>query len=146
MKVLKSNTREENFSTLARHFKCSFLQVCEETGLPVRLFKNKFTPQKKKMICFKSWSYLHTCGKFIIQAPSKWTYTNETEYFGTVQFLLSGRFAFITKILHWMKTAVTIKFFKTDQTRVTYHCYGKQLCWSVLKCFCDSLRTEGVNG
>ena len=99
MKILKSNTREENFSTLARHIKCSFLQVREESGLPVRLFKNKFTPQKKKMICFKSWSYLRTCGKFIIQAPSKWTYMNETEYFGTVKFPLSGRFAFITKIL-----------------------------------------------
>ena len=48
MKILKSNTREENFSTLARHIKCSFLQVCEESGLPVRLFENEFTPQKKK--------------------------------------------------------------------------------------------------
>ena len=48
MKILKSNTREENFSTLARHIKCSFLQVREESGLPVRLFKNEFTPQKKK--------------------------------------------------------------------------------------------------
>ena len=41
-------TQEENFSTLARHIKCSFLQVCEESGLPVRLFENEFTPQKKK--------------------------------------------------------------------------------------------------
>ena len=48
MKILKSNTQEENFSTLVRHFKCSFLQVREESGLPVRLFKNEFTPQKKK--------------------------------------------------------------------------------------------------
>ena len=48
MKILKSSTQEENFSTLARHIKCSFLQVREESGLPVRLFKNEFTPQKKK--------------------------------------------------------------------------------------------------
>ena len=48
MKILKSNTQEENFSTLARHIKCSFLQVWEESGLPVRLFKNEFSPQKKK--------------------------------------------------------------------------------------------------
>ena len=49
MKILKSNTREENFSTLARHIKCSFLQVREESGLPVTLFENiEFTPQKKK--------------------------------------------------------------------------------------------------
>ena len=34
-----------NFSTL--DIKCSFLQVREESGLPVRLFKNKFTPQKQ---------------------------------------------------------------------------------------------------
>ena len=47
MKILKSNTQEENFSTLARHIKRSFLQVREESGLPVRLFKNKFTPQKQ---------------------------------------------------------------------------------------------------
>ena len=45
MKIL---TQEENFSTLAQHIKCSFLQVREESGLPVRLFKNEFTPQKKK--------------------------------------------------------------------------------------------------
>ena len=45
MKIL---TQEENFSTLAWHIKCSFLQVREESGLPVRLFKNEFTPQKKK--------------------------------------------------------------------------------------------------
>ena len=49
MKILKSNTREENFSTLARHIKCStFLQVREESDLPVTLFENEFTPQKKK--------------------------------------------------------------------------------------------------
>ena len=48
MKILKSSTQEENCSTLARHIKCSFLQVSEESGLPVRLFKNEFTPQKKK--------------------------------------------------------------------------------------------------
>ena len=54
MKILKSSTQEANFSTLVQHIKCSFLQVREESGLPVRLFKNKFTPQKKKMICFKS--------------------------------------------------------------------------------------------
>ena len=45
--ILKSNTRQENFSTLARHIKCSFLQVREESGLPVRLFKNKLTSQKQ---------------------------------------------------------------------------------------------------
>ena len=39
---------------------------------------------KSKMKCFKSPSCLRTCSKFIIQAPSKWKYTNETEYFGTV--------------------------------------------------------------
>ena len=100
MKILKSNTREENFSTLARHIKCSFLQVREESGLPVNYtFWKWIYSTKEKMICFKSWSYLRTCGKFIIQAPSKWTYMNETEYFGTVKFPLSGRFAFITKIL-----------------------------------------------
>ena len=48
MKILKSSTQEENFSTLVRHIKCSFLQVRKESGLPVRLFKNEFTPQKKK--------------------------------------------------------------------------------------------------
>ena len=37
MKILKSNTQEENFS-----------QLREESGLPVRLFKNEFTPQKNK--------------------------------------------------------------------------------------------------
>ena len=45
-------TQEENFSTLARHIKCSFLQVREESGLPVRLFENEFTPQKKKWYVF----------------------------------------------------------------------------------------------
>ena len=44
MKIL---TQEENFSTLARHIKCSFLQVREESVLPVRLFKNEFTPQQQ---------------------------------------------------------------------------------------------------
>ena len=39
--ILKSNTRQENFSTLARRIKCSFLQVREG------LFKNKFTPPKE---------------------------------------------------------------------------------------------------
>ena len=39
MKILLSN--------LARHIKCSFLQVREESGLPVKLFKNEFTPQKQ---------------------------------------------------------------------------------------------------
>ena len=48
MKILKSSTQEENFSTLERHIKCSFLLVGEESGLPVRLFKNEFIPQKKK--------------------------------------------------------------------------------------------------
>ena len=48
MKILKSSTQEANFSTLAQHIKCSFLQVREESGLLVRLFKNEFTPQKKK--------------------------------------------------------------------------------------------------
>ena len=47
IRILKSNTRQENFSTLARHIKCSFLQVREESVLPVRLFKNEFTPQQQ---------------------------------------------------------------------------------------------------
>ena len=39
--------RQENFSTLALHIECSFLQVRKDSGLPVRLFKNKFTPEKQ---------------------------------------------------------------------------------------------------
>ena len=33
--ILKSNTRQENFRTVARQIKCSFLQVRKESGSPV---------------------------------------------------------------------------------------------------------------
>ena len=33
--ILKSNTGQENFRTVARHNKCSFLQVRKESGSPV---------------------------------------------------------------------------------------------------------------
>ena len=36
--ILESNTQQENFCTLTQHIKCSFLQVCEESGLSVGLF------------------------------------------------------------------------------------------------------------
>ena len=52
--ILKSNTRQETFSTLARHIKCSFLQVREESGLPVRPFLKINLLHKSKMKCFKS--------------------------------------------------------------------------------------------
>ena len=47
MKILKSSTQEENFSTLVRHIKCSFLQVREESGLLVRLFKMNLLHKRK---------------------------------------------------------------------------------------------------
>ena len=57
--ILKSNTRQENFHTLDIFIKCSFLQVREEGGLPVELFKDEFTPQSK-MKCFKVISWFCT--------------------------------------------------------------------------------------
>ena len=43
----KSNTRQENFRTFARHINCSFSLVREETGLPVGLVEDEFTQQKQ---------------------------------------------------------------------------------------------------
>ena len=37
-----------------------------------------------KMNLLQSRSCFRTCSEFIIQAPSKWTYTNEMEYVGRV--------------------------------------------------------------
>ena len=50
--ILKSNTRQEIFPTSARHIKCAFLHVREESGSPVGLFKDEFSPQRK-------WNVLH---------------------------------------------------------------------------------------
>ena len=56
--ILKSNTRQENFHTLDI-LNAHFYTVREESGLPVGLFKDEFTPQSK-MKCFKVISWFCT--------------------------------------------------------------------------------------
>jgi len=51
---MKSNTRQENFRTSARHIKCSFLLVREESGLPVGLVEDEFTQQKQNEMFYIS--------------------------------------------------------------------------------------------
>ena len=43
---------KKNFRTVARHNKCSFLQVRKESGSPVWLFKDEFAPQKQNEIFY----------------------------------------------------------------------------------------------
>ena len=66
------------FLTVAHFYKYANKVVYQLDFLKMNLL------HKSKMKCFKSRSSLRTCSKFITQAISKWTYTNKTEYFGTV--------------------------------------------------------------
>ena len=60
---MKSHTRQDNFRTLARHIKCSFLPVREESGLPVGLVEDEFTRQKQNEMFYISilFTYVTEC-------------------------------------------------------------------------------------
>ena len=75
----KSNTRQENFGTFARHIECSFLLVREESGLPVGLV-DEFTQQKQNEMFYISILFTYV-----------------TEYFGTVFYSAASCF-YLTKI------------------------------------------------
>ena len=74
---MKSHTRQDNFRTLARHIKCSFLPVREESGLPVGLVEDEFTRQKQNEMFYISIL-------FYVRDGMLWD-----------RILLSGLFAFI---------------------------------------------------
>ena len=101
----KSYTRQENFGTFARHIKCSFLLVREESGLPVGLV-DEFTQQKQNEMFYISILFTYVTEYFGIvsySAASLLLY-NETWMFQ------SGKSWHINAHSHWMKTTVTIKF------------------------------------
>ena len=125
---MKSHTRQDNFRTLARHIKCSFLPVREESGLPVGLVEDEFTRQKQNEMFYISilFTYVTECFGTVFYSAASLLLYNENLMFQ------SGKRWHINAHSHWMKTTVTIKFFKTDRKRATYHYYGKQLYW---RCF-----------